>query len=466
MKTSIKILIAAIIVAVLGIGTAAALILTADPYKKAETAYVTELMPFSKNVKYLDGYTGSYDVTYEMSQDLIDELGEDIGLVSVWGDFDALTSKQRISAYLTSGEDTIGGEAFVDTSMVYLTMPEITDFVMTAEIEGPEDLPEIDTADLLKTGTAVSDLYFDMAKEYGTYGDGEFTNGGETFKCETFTIDFTGTMMSDFLTASVDEIKKNENIMDYMQAYGDLTEMDFEEELDYFIEDAQYKLEEIGDDTAVTMTVFIKGGKIIGRELFNFYNDENILIQLYDTEKGSARNQLIKISDEDDKIEYKGDFEKSGGKYSGTARFTATAYGEETVSMKADVSGFEYYPEGGFADGDINIEMETYGQVVWVDISMYKDGNTQNAGMSMGFESDYVNAELGTITMALTIDPKNPTIDAPSFDEANAIDLNDPDYDKTEAFIEDILVYQDSLDHDGIIYQMIESMMYNFGYYY
>jgi hypothetical protein len=468
LKTSVKILIAVIAVAVLGIGAAAAVILSADPYKKAETAYVTELMPFGKNVKYLDGYSGAYDIEYEMDDSLADLLGNEMGAIALWGDFDMLTSKQRISAYLVEGNDTIGGEAFVDTDMVYIALPEITDYVMTAEIEESPDLPEIDTAKLLKTGTAVSDLYFDMAKEYGEYGDGEFVNGGETFKADTFTIDFTGDMLSAFLSDSVDEIKKNENIMEYMQAYGDLAEMDFEDELDNFIEDAQDSLEDYSDDTLFTMTVYIKGGKLIGRELYNFYDDEEILIQLYDTEKGSSRNQLIRMSDEDQEIEYKGDFDKSGKKYSGTASLTATSYDEEEFSLKADVEGFEYYPEGGFADGDISIEMDSNGTVLTMNISMQKDGYTQFATIDAGMELDYYDEpiDFGTITMSISVDPKNPTIEVPAVDEDYAIDINDSDSDKKDAMMEDILVYVDSFDHDGVMYSIFDDMLYSYSYLY
>jgi hypothetical protein len=468
LKTSVKILIAVIAVAVLGIGAAAAVILSADPYKKAETAYVTELMPFGKNVKYLDGYSGAYDIEYEIDESLADMIGTDMGAIAVWGDFDMLTSAQRISAYLTENDDTIGGEAYVDTEMVYLTLPGITDYVMTAEIENAPDLPELNTADLLKTGTAVSDIYFDMTKEYGTYGDGELVNGGETFKADTFTIDFTGYMLSGFITDSVDEIRKNDNLMDYLNAYGDLAEMDFEDELDTFVEDAQETLDEYGDDTLFTMTVYIKGGKLIGRELYNFYNDEDILIQLYDTEKGSARNQLIRADNGYEQYEYKGDFEKSGNKYSGTAKLSQISDGDEEFSMTADISGFEYYPEGGFADGDITIETEYYDTLITFDISMQKDGYIQFATITGDVSSEYLDEDIniGTITMSISVDPANPKIETPEVDDEYVIDLNDIDYDKQEAMIEDIAVYYDSFDHDGILYQMIESMMYDYSYYY
>jgi hypothetical protein len=470
LKTSVKILIAVIAVAVLGIGAAAAVILSADPYKKAETAYVTELMPFSKNVKYLDGYSGAYDIEYEMDESLVDMLGTEMGPIALWGDFDMLTSKQRISAYLTEVEDTseekqdtIGGEAFVDSNMIYLTMPGITDYVFTAEIEDAPELPELDTAKLLKTGTAVSDIYFDMAKEYGEYGDGEFENGGETFKADTFTIDFTGEMINNFTIGAIDEIEKNESIMGYLQVLAEVDGGDAEDLIDALLESAENLEDEYGSDTIFTMTVYIKGGKIIGREFYNFYDDEDILIQLYDTEKGSARNQLIKMSDEDDKIEYKGDYEKQGGKYSGTASFVMTSYGEEVWSITADVEGFEYYPEGGFADGYISIETELddYGSGMTLEIDMQKDGLTQFATITGEVATEYTDEpiNIGTITMSITVDPDNPTISAPEFDEDYAIDLDDPDYDKMELFMEDISAYQDSLDHDGVIYMFIDYML-------
>jgi hypothetical protein len=466
MKTPIKILIAVIIVVVLGVGASAAIILTADPYKKAETAYFGELIPYAANAEYTDGYSATYDFTYTYNETIGSFLGVEAGEITLHGDMDALTNAQRISMYLTEGSDTLGGEVIMPGGdKAYVLMPEITKYVMVQELSGTTEMPEIDIPALIKSGAKISDIYFDTAKENGVYDKEELINGGETYNCDTFTINFTGDIVYSLLSQSVDEIRKNESLMAYLNTLGEVQDTDFEDELDTMLEDAQYSLEEIGGDTVLTMKVYIYKGKIVGRIFENFYETEDMRFEFYDTEKDGMRDQLLKIESTDQTITYNGDFEVVDGYYSGTADFeskTVDYYDEEQITtIFAEITDFKYYPEGGFTEGNIDIEFDMPSSGVGINLNLFmtKDGNSQIADITGEIESAFITLDIGEVNAVISIDDKNPKIEAPEIDEAYIIELESPDSEKMEAFEADVEAAIGKLSTDGLMYSIFGSIL-------
>jgi hypothetical protein len=463
MKTITKIIIAVVIVVVLGISAAAAIVLTADPYKKAETAYFKELIPYAANAEYVDGYSATYDFTYAYNETIASFIGVDAGEITLEGDIAALTNAQQFSFYLVEGKDKLGGEIIMPGGEnVYILMPDLTEYVMLQKLSDTNEMPDIDVPSLLKTGAAVSDIYFDIAKENGVYDKEELINGGEVYSCDTFTLDFTGDIMYSLLSQSVDEMKKNESLMTYLNTMGEVQGEDFEEELETMLDSAKDRLGEIGGDTVFTMKVYIYKGKIVGRVFENFYETEDMEFEFYDTEKDGVRDQLLEMKVDYQTLKYTGDFTVEDDKYTGEAVLEMLDYDEPVATFTADITDLKYYPAGGFTEGEIEMVIDIPDSEVAVnlDIAMTKDGLTQNAVIGCSADTPYMEIDFGEITASITIDPTNPKIEEPNVDDALLIDLEDPDEEKMAALEEDIMAAIENLDTGGIFYQIYSNVLY------
>jgi hypothetical protein len=462
MKTITKIIIAVAIVVVLGVGAAAAIILTADPYKKAETAYFKELIPSAANAEYVDGYSATYDFTYSINETVAGLIGLEPSDITFSGDMKATASAQQLSMYLSEGSDSLGGEIIMPGGEnVYILMPDITEYVLLQKLSDTAEMPDIDLPSLLKTGAKISDIYFDIAKENGVYDKEDLINGGEVYSCDTFNIDFTGDIMYSLLSQSVEEMKKNESLMTYLNTMGEVQDTDLEAELDDMLDEAKDSLGEIGGDTVFTMKVYIYKGKIVGRVFENFNETDDMTFEFYDTEKGGVRNQLLEMKADYTSLKYTGDFTVADDKYTGEAVLELLDYDEPAATFTAAVNDLKYYPAGGFTEGEIElvIDIPDSDVAVNLDIEMTKDGLTQNAVIGGSADTPYMEIDFGKITASITIDPANPEIEEPSVDEEYLIEIEDPDEAKMAVLEEDIYAAIANLDTSGILYQIFGSAL-------
>jgi hypothetical protein len=460
MSTTVKILIG-VIAALVVAGTAATIvILTTDPYKKAETAYMAEVMPFAANVIYLDGMSADYDVTYDMSGDFADLAGVEASSIGLSGSFAADSAGQSFSAVLSDDNNSIGAEYFMQAGQMIFSFPEISDYAFEYKLPENDDLPKLDMLSLVKTGTNISDYYFEMAKENGVYSKGVLVNGGEEFKCDIFELEFTGDMLYNLTAQSVEEIRANESLMDYLSAWADMAGEDVDDIIDEFLDGAESVLDDgYGKDTLFTMTVYIKGGKIIGRKLDNFYDSGETAFQYYDTEKGGRRSQYFYYNDEEfdgeysQEFEYAGDFTVSGGKYTGEVYIVAKDYGETAFEITADVTDYKYYPVGGFAEGIVDLEITAETSKISVSIDMTKEGDTQFATIG----ADIEGTDIGELTYMITLDSSDPEITMPEISSKYLIDIENigDEGSKFTGFLTDVYDAAAGLDQDGLLYYII-----------
>jgi hypothetical protein len=446
------------------IAVAVILITTADPYKKAETAHFAEVLPVTSNMDFADGGSIAYNISFEPSDMVASMIGLPFTNIGVFGDLQYNSKSQYLGINISEDDESVAADIYNDfaANKVLLTLPGISEYAYEVETEETEELPEVDTVALIKTGTAISDKYFDIAKENGTYDTALLTNGGVDYKCDTFTLEFTGAMLDEFVVFAFDEIDKNESLTAYLEAALALDDRDWAEEKEEIISGANDTLgDDLTDEVLFKMTVYMKGGKILGREINEIYEFPDTAITLYDTKDKANRYQFVEYLDKSLSFTYTGDYTEKDGYLSGTADFVYSVDGEPLAGVAADVVDYKYTAKGGFIEGEIDAVISVGDYKINADAFFVKDGKTQIADFGMELDGD-TPVDFGTISYVATYDAANPKITIPEFDDEHIFYSDDTSSDAAQAFAEDIYNAADSYDPDSAIYELLTMIAYEF----
>jgi hypothetical protein len=411
-------IVAAAAVVVIAAGAIFALpALGANAYQRAEIAFFQGLVtraPLATD----RGAEIKFDISYEPSGDIAYLGIPDIALsggMSYAGQNAAANFSME-----ADGEVVPNIEAVFDGGEFKFSAPDVTRYYLRWALSGayPADTVDFSQMDEKKLGASIAAVvkeYFMVTDEISEVEKGVQLSGGDvSVKCDRYTIDFTEDAVARIGLAAVKELRANDELKEficgialqqnsyYYDEYNDYDMDDMMRDFEEMLDEAEEELAALdGDGRLFCMTVWINDGKVIARKLDNIRGADGIELSYQYIHTENAVSIEAKLSFNDGSVSLKGDFEKSGGAWSGTPSFTVyDPYSGEIASFRVKCDAIRFSGKQHIA-GKINISGMVYGETVCdLDITYGVDGDTQTAKLEGEIGGGNNTFDIGVLSLS------------------------------------------------------------------
>jgi hypothetical protein len=412
--------------------------LAGNSYQRAEANFLKTITGVLPAVSSAGGGKLDFTAGYSPARWMQDEVDiPDMGLAGTLA-----YTEQQLAANLafTSDGDKVSDIAFAyDGDAVTLALPELTQYFLRFPIGGGDsdagiDMSKLDQKKLENTLTEIAKTYFKVTKDISEVEKGaELTGGGVTVKCDKYTIVFTEETVSQILLAAIGELRKNDNLMDFIASIGAASSNGYydADEISDEIEDALDELEDMlsdfdDDDRLFRMTVWIKGGEVISRKIDKIPDSNATFSYQKLLTKNAAYYEFEAKIDSRNSASLTGEFEKSGGAWNGTAKVSIKEYGDEFVAAKIKCSSIKF--SGDQIQGEVGVSGDfAYEDISFdFDVALGKDGSRQTVKIGGDIEETYYGEkyDIGELTLSYAYD-KGGKPSMPKYDDRYAVDPSD-----------------------------------------
>ncbi|MDR0904234.1 MAG: hypothetical protein LBM59_06340 [Ruminococcus sp.] len=429
-KRLLALIAAVILVFIIGVVTIIAVVVMSGngSYKSAESKTFDALTSAGNFAGTGGGSSTEFDVTYTPSDELLESLsslgilsnGSDYlsvnGIVSVFGNsmlVDILGYTDDIDAYVVG---TYNGNEMT------VAFPDATDYVLSYSVAKPEDekVFTLNKNALNKTLNAIEKEYFRIAENsYEVVKNDELKGGDITVKADKYTFKFTREDSLNFALFAIDEIRKNDNLVDYItKTYQQADEdFDFDEILDDLeseIDDELYDLSETEKKASfLRMRAWVYRGNIVSREIDNFYTSPNLKLSYIALANSKAAYAKASAGDNYSSVKVTADFAREGKFWGGDVRLTVN---DDDASVKATVKNMTL--SGKYLTGEVGVKGTLSSAEIDFDLEFDKLDNRQRAvisgkvgGNDLGeLQISYNNKSIGSLKL-------------PTYEEDNIVDL-------------------------------------------
>jgi hypothetical protein len=410
-------------------------------YKSAESKNLSRFMSYASLDNPGKGQEATMAISYKPGDDISDLVWENVGFDVA----DGITLSAKISALGetllgditgTLGEYDVHGVVSFDGNRLTVALPEITDYFLFAPLDmSDEELPKMDMKALSKTINNITDSYFKLTDEIAEVEKGaELSKGGVTIKADKYTIEFTGDDLADFMQLALDEVRGNDNLMDYIdQITGGYAE-DFIEETE---SELDYIIDEVGNDTILRMQAWVKDDEIVARVIDRVYETDMTLnyYTLFDSKNGYVEFSGVAGGTE---IKASGDFTKVSGKWDGSIEVGADseyAYETSLFNITLDCTGMAIEDDmliGKVAFDEMGVEL---------NLDLSKKGKEQ----ILKIDGSIMSYDIGELTVSAS-EKEISSLKLPSYDEDNGVNpdeiyYDDEMYDRYYDFMDDVNAY-------------------------
>jgi predicted nucleic acid-binding Zn-ribbon protein len=466
-KMIIALIAAAVLILILGtIGVAALLGAFGNgSYESAESKTFDALFAANDLGGISDGYKYELTSKYKPSRALLDQLSyisedfEDIDVVTLSAIISIFDNKALADVSGDVGDYNLHAVGAFDGTEATVSFPEVSDYYLAfiSESSDDEDLPKLNYSKLQKTMKNIEKEYFKIAERSSEVKKNEDLTGGDiTVKADKYTFKFTNEDYYKFQLFVIEEIRKNDNLMEYITKAGPKNEdgyydddynwvvesvedYDFEGVLDDYesdIDDMLYDLSDNElDDTMLRMTAWVYKGNIVSRTIDNI-DGSNVGFSY--TVLANTKNAYLKMAFDNgsDSVKLTGNAEREGGSWNGNLRLTT---GSDSTSAKLSFKNVTL--SGEIISGDFTLSGQLSGDEHDFDIELSKvDG-----GQHIEIEGVYDEVDLGSLALDIKTTKIN-SLKLPKYDESDRIDYediysNDDMRDRYEEFQEDFQDY-------------------------
>lgn len=296
----------------------------------------------------------------------------------VYADSESLKSYVEIT-YAAGEEDILGVKGWIEDQVMYLAFPELTDIIvkmdmnkltsmmndLQAGISNPDVLAPmmenaimpsnplagyqdtlngLDEKTIEKALNIIVDAYFEAAKGCIKTTAGTLQCGELSMNCDINTITFTMSDMFSFISALLNRVENDAEIMDLLSGFG-LDKAALSSAKTYVEEAKKEMPEESAKQVLFTMTVYSKGKDIVGRVINIADSAEIRIITANDGAKFAT--EFVMTSDGVENIKFAANGTVTGDKYEGNATVVSR---DETI-MKSDFS----LTINEFVNGTVNV---------------------------------------------------------------------------------------------------------------
>ncbi|MDR1060880.1 MAG: hypothetical protein LBL83_06655 [Clostridiales bacterium] len=354
-KPLVAIIIAAVALAGVAVGGFA--LFGGNSYAKAEANFFSSLSKTSP--LFSDkGYKATFIADYAPKG----ELAEYVSEMELNGAFSQLGQNASAELHFNHDGITVELDALFDGRELAFSLPDLSTYWMKLAMLGASDeyddamgLGQLDQKKLGKSVENILKTYFELSEGAAEVTKGkELSGGGVTVKCDEYVIDFNQQMVYSLAQAAITEFRANQNLMDFIDAYGEsvgyysyyngerFIEGNNWGGIDKYIDDIEDDIQDMLDDLdgddgrrLFRMTAWVKGNKLIGRKI-DRVADYDLSLDYRTLSSGDKTYFETNGGYEDGSASLSGAFEKSGGSWSGTPRISLKDYnGDEVFSMRA-----------------------------------------------------------------------------------------------------------------------------------
>jgi hypothetical protein len=445
-KMILALIAAAVLILIIGTIATAALLgaFGNGSYEAAESKTFDALIGVNNLGGISDGYKYELAAKYEPSRDLSDRLSyisedfEDIDVVTLSAIISIFDNKALADVSGSAGDYNLHGIGAFDGTEATVAFPEVTDYYLAfiSESTEDEDLPKLNYSKLQKTFKNIEKEYFKIAEKSSEVKKNEDLTGGDiTVKADKYTFKFTNEDYYKFQLFVIEEIRKNDNLMEYITKAGPKSEdgyydddwnwvvesvedYDFEGVLDDYesrIDDMLYDLSDNElDDTMLRMTAWVYKGNIVSRTIDNIDGSD---VGFSYTVLANTKNAYLKAAFDNgyNNVKLTGNAEREGKSWNGNLRLTT---GDDSTSTKLTFKDVTL--SGEIISGDFSLSGALSGNEHDFDIELSKvDG-----GQHIEIEGVYDEVDLGSLILDIK-SSKIGSLKLPSHDDSDRIDYED-----------------------------------------
>jgi hypothetical protein len=461
--------------------------LGANAYQRAEIAFFQGLVP-KVPLTTDEGAEVEFDISYEPSGDVAYLGVPDIALSG--GMSYAGQNAAANFSMVADGETVSNIEAVFDGSELKLSAPDVTRYYLRWALGGayPTDAVDFSSLDEKKLETSIAAVvkeYFRVTGELAEVEKGvQLSGGGVSVKCDKYTIGFTEDAVAQIGLAAVKELRANDELKEFICGivlqqnryyYDDYDMDDMMSDFEDMLDEAEETLATLGGDGRLfRMTVWIDNGKVVARKLDRIQGADGVELSYRYIRTENAVNIEAGINFNDGSVSLKGDFEKSGGAWSGTSRLTVVdPYSGEIASFKADCDGVRFSEKQ--LSGEINISGSLYDEAVCeLKMTFDTDGVRQTARIEGEIGSDYETYDIGVLSLSYSYKSINKVNVSGSADPRYGViidDYSDDNLERAAAMSDELYTLRSSKYSDNSLMQELlyvcESILDNmlWGYY-
>lgn len=350
-------------------------------YKGAEEKYISQMMgglssAFSETEEKISEEPQSLTVKFDVSNS---QIADYIGMSNITLVTETAVNGTDVFAHmgLSMGDMLFNGKFWADTEngSVLMSLPELSSIYLQASVAVSEENGQESAVDYEEVMEVLNDIvsnamdiYFEVVGDVEVVKNQELTVAGNTYKADKAEIKLDAAQFAKVTKEFIESIVNNDRAMDILcSAYGaskqEIMDMlgveEILEALDEFIE------EEADSDAAFEMTVWMKSGNIVGREVkitdddgsiasaFDFYQipssdgtvtyfraDDGTELLNVDKASGDMHSGTLTMSYDEDKVtvDYK-NMAVTEKLFQGEAKVTATGSEAFEVTVKLEASG-------------------------------------------------------------------------------------------------------------------------------
>jgi hypothetical protein len=343
------------------------------------------------------------------------------------------------------GDKLSGVEAEFDGKALTLAIPEISRYYIRGDLPNLEDLPDMPKLDqqrFMSMLGAIAEEYYKLADEATTVEKGvELTGGKMSVICDKYTIDMTQDFISEFGLAALKEIRKNTNLLDYIEAIM-AASYSYEDIYD-ILDEVEDELREVVDyKVLIRMTVWVQGNEIVARKIEDRVNSDFSLLYKYMV-KGKEMFAELDMLFDDTRFRVYGDF-TDNGVWSGKPKISITSPYGGTQTFELNVEKLKR--SGEFITGTISTEGSLLGASYKFSVELGKNGNQQTIKLSGNIRADGTTYDFGELLLSFS-SKKIGEIKFKNRDEKYmviATDYSDGNKDRASEMLIDFETYRDN----------------------
>ena len=436
-------------------------------YQRAESNFIQSLFS-SATLAGAQGQKVDFQVSYEPPSEL--RLGVyDIGLIGSVATKDQTTLANLLLSI--DGETVSEIEAYANNGEYGLAIPGLSQYyikvVMSQLLGGSDlgfDMSDLDQQKLQETLSAIGDAYFAMVDPVAETENGvQLSSGNVTVSCTSYTINFTEEMLATFLTDAITEIRKNQNLMDFIGDIMDSSGGMYGQSLDEILDEAYDQLRdyEASDKRLFRMTVWVQRDKVIGRRIDKVRDAEDfqLFYQILENGRETSVEGRVVIP-YSATLKLTGSFSMNAGAWDGSAKLIVEPYyGGDTASFRLKSSGVKR--DGKQLIGTFQLTGEMDSASLDVNLVFGKQGAKQTLNLTGNFDDGRNRTDFGYLDISYEINPIG-NIDLSRFDERFAViagDDSDDNIDRARAMLDELEdQYDDGDFDDGVMYAIYSTM--------
>ena len=425
-------------------------------YRTAETEFIDSLFSWGAAAPNTVQKT-DFTIAYEPSRDM--KLG--IYDIELEGSIVSKGAEALVDLALSvDGDRAVPIQAMLQNDALGLAIPDLSDYTLQVLLNqmmtgglfstgSPGvDMDSLDAEKLQATLSAIGDAYFKAVEPATQVQEGvQLRGGGVTVICNQHTINFTGEVLVNFLKEAIAEIKKNDNLMDYLSqlanASGGVSIEDTLDEVLYQLEDS-----DIDDERLFRMTVWVQGNKIISRKIDRVSGLDDFVLSYQILSNATECNLdgqiVIPYSGT---LDLSGNFLSTGGAWNGSAKLTYTSdyYDEETFSLT--VRATDLKTTNNLTSGNIRVTSDFAGGSMDIRLSFDDPNGWQTVKLTGRVSSYGQEIDLGSLSLSYKVSSGG-ILDFSRFDDPSravyANDYSDDNVERAQDMLDELMdVYQD-----------------------